>query len=105
MNFHQNTPFIGYRDNLILAALIKIDQLERLSAGSMSLSQALAPFKAPEGLLDLVNQLAYNAINHLVPELTAELVREELIETPIDTWELDAVLMKPIGSALQMTHR
>lgn len=105
MKFHQNTPFMGYRGNLILAALIEIDQLERLSAASMSLSQALAPFKVPERLLDLVNQLAYNAINYLVPELAAELVREELIEMPIDTWELDAVLTKPIGSALQVTHR
>lgn len=105
MRFHQNSPFMDYRDNLILAALVEIDHLERLRASSFSLSNALDSFREPEVLLDLVNQLAYNAIDRLVPEMIAKMVQEELEEMPIDTGELDAVLKKPIGSALQMFLR
>lgn len=104
MRFLQSTPFSGYRDNLILSALVEVDHLKRLSAASRSLSNALAPFKEPEGFLRLVNQLAFNAISHVVPEFIAESVQEELIDIPISTDELDAVLKMPIGSALQMIH-
>jgi hypothetical protein len=103
MKFPQNNPFIDYRDNLILAALVEIDHLNRLSAASRSLSNTLAPFKAPEGFLGLVNELAYNAINHSVPEMIANQVQEELEEMPITQSELDALLNRPIGSALQIT--
>ncbi|WP_274644783.1 hypothetical protein [Pseudomonas serbica] len=103
MKFPQNNPFIDYRNNLILAALVEIDHLNRLSTASRSLSNALAPFKEPEGFLSLVNELAYNAISHSVPEMVADQVQEELEEMPITQPELDAVLNKPIGSALQIT--
>jgi len=43
-------------------------------------------------------------ISHVVPEFIAESVQEELIDIPISTDELDAVLKMPIGSALQMIH-
>lgn len=102
MKFHQNTPFSGYRDNLILSALVEVDHLKRLSSASLSLSKAISPFKEPEGFIDLVNQLAYNAIGHVVPEFFAESVQEELEDMPISTDELDAVLRRPIGSILQM---
>lgn len=102
MRFHQNSPFMDYRDNLILAALVEIDHLERLRASSFSLSSALDSLRKPEVLLDVVNELAYNAIDRLVPEMIAKMVQEELEEMPIDAKELDAVLQKPIGSALQM---
>lgn len=105
MRFLQNTPLMGYRNNLILAALIEIDQLERLRASSSSLSNALDSFREPEVFLDLVNQLAYNAIDRLVPEMIGQLVQEELEEMPIDAGELDAVLHRPLGSALQMLYR
>lgn len=102
MKFLQNNPLTGYRGNLILSALVEVDHLKRLSSASMSLSSALAPFKEPEGFLDLVNQLAYKAIDHVVPEFFAESVQEELIDMPISSDELGAVLKRPIGSALQM---
>ncbi|GGK47931.1 hypothetical protein SAMN04490189_0061 [Pseudomonas koreensis] len=102
MKFLQNNPFLGYRDNLILTALVEIDQLRRLSSASMSLSRSLSSFKEPEAFLDLVNQLAYHAIGHVVPEVFAESVEEELQDIPISTDEIDEVLKRPIGSVLQM---
>lgn len=104
MKFHQNTPFSGYRENLILTALVDIDHLKRISLASRSLSRALSLFEEPEDFLNLVNQLAYNAIGRVVPEFVAESVQEELEDMPISTEELDAILKRPIGSALQMLY-
>ena len=105
MNFFQNNPFTGYRDNLILTALVEVDQLNRLSSSSMSLSKALSPFKEPEGFVDLVNQFAYHAISRLVPEVFAESVEEELQDMPISTKEIEETLKRPIGTALQILVR
>lgn len=102
MKFHQNTPFSGYRDNLILSALVEVDQLKRLSSASRSLSRALSSFKDPKGFLDLVNELAYRAIGSIVPEVFAESVEEELQEIPISAGEIDEILKRPLGSVLQM---
>ena len=102
MKFHQNTPFSGYRDNLILSALVDVDQLKRLSSASRSLSSALSSLKEPRGFLDLVNELAYRAIGHVVPEVFAESVEEELRDIPISADEIDGILKRPLGSALQM---
>lgn len=46
MKFLQNNPFTGYRDNLVLTALVEIDHLKRLSSSSMSLSKALSPSRS-----------------------------------------------------------
>lgn len=105
MKFLQNNPFTGYRDNLILTALVEIDHLKRLSSSSMSLSKALSPFKEPEGFVDLVNQFAYHAIDRQVPEVFAESVEEELQDMPISADEIEEILKRPIGSALQMLVR
>ncbi|QHA81514.1 hypothetical protein E3Z27_07345 [Pseudomonas mediterranea] len=102
MKFLQNNPFTGYRDNLILTALVEIDILKRLSSSSMSLSKALSPFKEPEGFVDLVNQFAYHAIARQVPEVFADSVEEELQDMPITADEIEEILKRPIGSALQM---
>jgi hypothetical protein len=102
MKFLQNNPFSGYRENLILTALVEVNQLNRLSSASMCLSRALSPFKETEGFLDLVNQFAYHAIGHIVPEVFAESVEEELQDIPISADEIDEILKRPIGSALQM---
>lgn len=102
MKFLQNNPLVDFRNNLILSALVEIDHLERLSRASMSLSRALEPFREPEALLELVNQFAYKAIDHVVPDFIADSVREEFEDMPIDAEEVEAVLNKPIGSALHM---
>ncbi|MDC7817463.1 MULTISPECIES: hypothetical protein [Pseudomonas] len=104
MNFYQSTPFSGYRENLILTALVDIDHLKRLSLASRSLSRALSPFEEPEGFLSLVNQLAYSAIARVGPEFIAKSIQEELEDMPISTEELDALLKRPIGSVLQMLY-
>lgn len=102
MKFKQNNPLVDYRHNLILIALVEIDHLKRLSGASMSLSRALEPFREPKGFIDLVNQLAYNAIDKIVPEVIAESVQEELQDIPICADEVNGVLNRPIGAVLQM---
>lgn len=102
MNFYQSTPLSGYRGNLILSALIKLDQLTGLSNASSKISNALSLVMEPEEILDLVNQLAYSSVDQVVPELMCESVQDELMDMPISSEELHEILRRPIGSALQM---
>lgn len=105
MKFKQNNPLVDYRHNLVLFALVEIDHLKRLSGASMNLSKAMEPFREPEGFIDLVNQLAYSAIDKLVPEVIAESVQEELQDIPICADEVNEVLNRPLSSVLQMLQR
>ncbi|MEE4148902.1 hypothetical protein [Pseudomonas viridiflava] len=102
MKFEQNTPLIGYRSNLILSAAIEIDRLNRIARKSTSLWKALPMREGNDGLVELVNELAYNAIDSLVPDVFADTVQQELEKMPIEMHEIFETLNKPIGSALQV---
>lgn len=102
MRFQQNNPQHDYRENLILSAALEIDCLQRLSSASVRLARALSPFSNHDGLLGLLNDLAYNAIDRLVPEIIAESVQQELQDDPINMSELIEVLAKPLGTGLQI---
>jgi hypothetical protein len=105
MKFEQNNPLVDYRENLILAAAIEIDRLQTLRSSSSSLSEVLAPLGDQEALIRLLNEFAYHAINQLVPDVIAKVVEQELIEMPITLAELEAVLARPISSALKVLQR
>ena len=105
MRFQQNNTLHDYRDNLILSAALEIDYLQRLSLASVRLASALSPFIEHDAFLGLLNDLAYKAIDRLVPEMIAESVQQELVAEPINMSELIAVLAKPIGAGLQVLNR
>ncbi|KWS31032.1 hypothetical protein AL060_07645 [Pseudomonas syringae pv. rhaphiolepidis] len=102
MKFEQNNPLIDYRPNLILSAAIEIDRLNRIARKSSSLWKALPTREGDDGLVELVNELAYNAIESLVPNVFSERVQQELEKMPIEMHEIIETLSRPIGSALQV---
>ncbi|MFV0927229.1 hypothetical protein [Pseudomonas palmensis] len=93
------------RDNVILAAVLQLNHLRRIVSPLTRLAGALGLYEDNEGTLELINNLAYKAIDHSVHERHAEFLRENLQEEPIDLTELIAVLSRPIGEVLQVLKR
>lgn len=102
MKFQQNNPLVGYRKNLVLAAAIDLDCLRRLNASSSTLAKVFSAIETQPRLMELVNELAYSAVDRVVPDLVADLARDDIAEIPITEKELNDVLSLPIGSVLQV---
>jgi hypothetical protein len=105
MNFKQASVMVDYRDNLILAAALELDSLYKLCFKSTEVYQALPLLRDENALLRVLNEYAYRAIDRIVPNLIAVLVKEEMQESPIDLEELNRVLARPIGDALKAFKR
>lgn len=105
MQFPYSSTTRNARDNLILAAALELNHLYQLSSASPQLSRGLSLFKGDDGILELLNQIAYRAISKETPDHHAEWLRDELEQEPIDLHELNAVLSRPIGDGLEVFQR
>lgn len=106
MKFDQISPTIDYRKNLILHALLKIEEWCNLTrAASWPLHQKVqAMLTDHEKLAETVNSVAayYLEYEPIVPFSIVDLVLDELERHPIIYDEILQILNKKIGDALRL---
>lgn len=104
MKFAQSSPLLDYRKNLVLHALLKIDEWKGLTqAASWPLYRAASEIlKENDKLAETVNSIATYYLEHepIVPLIIVDLVIEELQKSPISYDEILQVMDARISEVL-----
>ncbi|WP_153786196.1 hypothetical protein [Pseudomonas sp. EMN2] len=106
MKFNSSNPTTDYRKNLVLHALLKIDEWKTLTrAISWPLHQEIKNmFSDNDKLAEIVNSTAAYYLDHepLVPLIMVEFVIDELAKHPISHHEILQVMNSKIGDTLRL---
>lgn len=105
MKFEDNETLTDFRANLALKAIILAEGLLHLRRQSMVLSGLLKPLDSAENFIGLVNDLAYQSIDTVVPHQHIEQVLRDLEEWPISQQDIVSILARPLAHSFPLAAK